>query len=209
VLQGWSTNFLPFYNSVKNKDNRTKQQMDDYKVYYNAYAVYLRGYIQANLVNNQLISIGVRGGMGLNPRGLSAREKKVKITTAPATSLKALGGGMVQFTVKIDKDAGKAGILRDSSGLAIYYRFVSPVGPPPPPSTVIGVNPDPDTEPNPDAGLPTATGFEVFVSTKARFAQQMGMDKIGQVLQVYTQWINTSNAEFNGPYSMPISVVIS
>jgi hypothetical protein len=121
--------------------------------------------------------------MGLNPRGLSPRQPKVKMTTAPAASLKALGGGIVQFTVKMDKDAGSSATNPDCTGLAVYYKFIvpgggikpTPVPPPTPPPAFMGEAGAELADNQGENGLPTPTGYELYVSTKASFSQQMDL----------------------------------
>ena len=148
-----------------------------------------------------------------------------EIKTAPIVALKALGGGKVRFSFKREDDGDRVSMHPDSTGIAIYFRF-APIGaaplpvpeptptptPTPPPAPTAGVSGSTDNRSearNADiAGLPTMTGYELEVSSRARYLRMVPMNRIGMVLHVFAQWINSSKPQNNGPYSMVATVVI-
>jgi|GEM_PF-1324311 len=224
----YSTNFAPFYAAVSVKDRRTKEDLDNYKYFVTDYVIFLRSLVQSSVVNNPLIPIGTRGALGLNPRGLSPRQPKEKITTTPIIKLIPLGGALMKFNFKVDEASKIAHMHPDSNGLALYYRISTlgkPVPPPPPATTSFGapvvINtstdetalaapaPDSDATDRAENGLPTAEGYELYVSTRAQFSRQLSLNDIGKMLHVYAQWINSSKPENNGNYSMVASILIS
>lgn len=223
----YSTTYATFYASISVKDKRTKEDLDNYKAFLVDYVMFLRSLVQSSVVNNPLIPIGTRGALGLNPRGLSPRQPKEKITTTPIVKLIPLTGGLMRFNFKVDAASKIAHMHPDSNGLAIYYRITTlgvPVPPPPPTTSSFGApvtsetNTDEtagaaasesDAADRADNGLPTADGYELHVSTRAQFSRQFPLDDIGKMLHVYAQWINSSKPENNGNYSMVASILIS
>lgn len=215
-LQNASAAFGPVFTSVNNKENRTRQQMAAYRLYRQQYDGMLRTFVQSYLANNATIPMAERVGMGLNPRGFTPRQPKGQILTAPEVRLRSLGGGKVRFTFKREEDSGRASMDPNSTGVAIYYRF-APVGvaplpvPNPEPTPPVESLTDPNTttpEEADIAGLPTMTGYELEVSTRARVLRQVPLDRIGMVMHVFAQWVNSSKPQYNGPYSMVTTVVV-
>lgn len=216
----WSTAYAVHYANVSVKAKRTKEGLDNYKAFLIGYVAYLRAFVQGYLVNNTLIPIGTRGSLGLNPRGLSPRQPKEKITTVPIITLIPLGGGLVRFNFKADAASKIARMHPDSNGVAVYYRF-SRIGQPVPvaplptaglgmPVTAEGDEPiNRETAERAENGLPTAEGYELYVSTRAQFTRQFSLDDIGKMLHVYARWINSSKPENNGNFSMVSSILIS
>lgn len=214
-LQSASLAFAPIYSAVSNKENRTRQQMVTYNEFRALYVGQLRTFVQSYLANNASIPLGARVGMGLNPRGFTPRQPKGAITTAPEVSLKALGGGKVRFSCKREEDGGRASMHPDCTGIAIYFRFAAvgaaplPTPTPTPPPVPLAEDSGKLTPKEADiAGLPTMTGYELEVSTRARYLRLVPMDRIGMVMHVFAQWINTSKPQNNGPYSMVATVIV-
>ena len=224
VLTTWSTDYALLYAKVSNKDRRTREDLDNYRAFLVGYIAFLRVFVQSSLVNNPLIPIGRRGSLGLNPRGLSPRQPKEEITTVPLISLSPLGGGMIRFNFKVDEASKIAHMHPDSNGIAIYYRFSTigkPAPVPPPQTNGLGApvgntlqdeeenNMDDEATDRAENGLPTADGYQLYVSTKAQFSRQFALEDIGKVLHIYAQWINSSKPQNNGNFSMVSSSLIS
>jgi hypothetical protein len=220
----WSTDYAVHYAKVSVKDRRTKEDLDNYKAFLVGYVAFLRGMVQSSVVNNQLIPIGTRGALGLNPRGLTPRQPKEKITTTPIVKLIPLGGGLMRFNFKVDEASKIAHMHPDSNGIAIYYRFSTigkPAPVPPPQTNGLGApvgntlqdeednNMDDEATDRAENGLPTADGYQLYVSTKAQFSRQFALEDIGKVLHIYAQWINSSKPQNNGNFSMVTSSLIS
>ena len=211
----WHTDYAPIYLAVKFKEKRTPEQVLAHREFRKLYNPFLRSFCQSFLTNNILIPVSVRKALGLNPRGVNAPSERESITTAPIVSLQTLGGGKMKFGFKVAASNKRTAKHPESNGVMVYYRVVSnssdPVPPPPvpvvPPVTAAG--PTPETPASTTPGLPTVDGFTPYFSPKASFQRQLGLSDIGKILHLYAQWVNTSDASKNGPFTMVSTVVIS
>lgn len=193
-----STNFVPIYNAIKNKETRTPQQMVAYRTYRKEYDSFLRTFCQSFLTNNAIIPIDQRKALGLNPRGLNPPSKRPKIDTPPIPSLTALGGGSMRFSFKVEESSKRFGRHPYSNGVEVYYKLETPT---------TTVNDSLVVEETTKEG--DYNGFDHVFSTRARFEQELGLDKIGMVLTVYARWVNTSDPSKNSTYSTSVSRVVS
>jgi hypothetical protein len=216
TLTTMSTDFVPINAAIVNEETRSRAQMIAYRAYRQQYDAYLRNFCQSFLTNNSVIPIELRKAMGLNPRGLNPRTKRVKIGTAPIVSVNTKGGGEVKFGFKVESSNKRTGRHPESNGVNVFYRIVTlnaPV-PPPPPILIVptgdafgGASPDENSAAK--AGLPSADGFDHAFSTKATFTRQLPLSEIGKVLHVYAQWVNTTDPGLNSTFSTLATVVIS
>jgi hypothetical protein len=71
-----------------------------------------------------------------------------------------------------------------------------------------GTAPEAEGKQNQVAGLPSHNGYELEVVTRASIERQVSLDRIGSVMHVFAQYINSSKPTFNGPYSMVATVVV-
>lgn len=220
-LQDAITAFGPVFSAVTNKEKRTRQQMVAYQTARTQLEAQLRSFVQSFLVNNASIPMAERVGMELNPRGFTPRQPKGSITVAPIVALVALGGGKVRLRFKRPDSNGRTSMLPDSTGIAYYFRFQSmgnapipvppsptPVPPPPMPLYDQATAPEGAAKQSEVPGLPAHKGYELEVVTRASIERQVSLDRIGSVMHVFAQYINSSKPANNGPYSMVVSVVI-
>lgn len=213
-LNQWSSDYAPIYKAIKNKEKRTPEQVMAHREFRKLYDPFLRGFCQSFLTNNKRIPISERKAMGLNPRGANAPSERKKITTAPIVSLQSLGGGMLKFGFKVAASNKRTGKHPESNGVMVYYRLLSSKDPIPAPPVVLPVGPEPPAPDDGDSsskpsGLPTTDGFMPVFSPRASFTRQLQLEDIGKILHVYAQWVNTSDAAKNGPFSMVATVVVS
>lgn len=190
-LDTWSTGYLPHYNAIKNENYRTRQQLIDHDVYKKDFVAFLRGFVQSFVVNNKLIPMGTRVGLGLKPRGLNPRTPRPAIDSTPIQSMKPLGGAAVRFTFKVEESSKRIARQPDSNGVRMYYRFIAP-GEPLPTSTAT----DDDS------------GFSEHFSTRAQFRITFGQERKGHTLQIQSKWVNTSDETKNGQLSELLATVI-
>lgn len=190
-LNTWSTDYAPLYDAIKNENYRTRQQLIDHDVYKRDYVQFIRGFVQSFVVNNKLIPMGTRVGLGLHPRGLNPRTPRPNIVTIPIQFMKPMGGAAVKFTFKIEESAKRVARHPDSNGVRMYYRFVAPGAP------------LPTTKADEDG-----SGFEEFFSTRAQFRKTFAQDKKGHTLQIQSQWVNTSDESKSGQLSDLLGTVI-
>lgn len=213
-LNTWSTGYEPYYLAIKYKKKRTPEQIDAHKVYRRQYEPFLREFCQSFLTNNMLIPVSERRAMGLNPRGYKKRSERPQITSAPITELKALGGGLMRFRFRVS-DSKRVGRHRYSDGVEIYFkiqeigggRIIDPPAPIEP--TAINTAGADSGSSKTVLGLPTKDGFDTDFSTKASFKRQLPMADIGKMLYVYARWINTSDPQKSGSFSMVATVIIA
>ncbi|MDB4655923.1 hypothetical protein OAE48_03650 [Flavobacteriales bacterium] len=207
ALDNWSIGYAGVYKNITNVETRTRQDVlahDEYKL---DYIAFLRPFCQGYLVNNPLIPISERVAMGLNPRGLNPPSQRPKITTAPVSGLKALGGGLVRFAFKVEDSNKRSARQEDSNGVEVFFKLVSQASKPEP-IVVLEDSLTAETEKAADSGLPTDDYKNMF-STRARFVKQLEIADIGKTMHVYARWVNTSDATKNGPFSMVSTMVVS
>lgn len=201
ALNNWSVGYQLVYKPITNARTRTREQLIAHDEYRKDYVAFLRPFVQGFLANNILIPISQRAAMGLNPRGLKPRSKRPQIETAPIPTLKAMGGGMVQFSFKVEDSNIKRGRHPESNGVEVYYRLEAQYKEPAPVNDVLVE----EAVPAPKASVDYKQRF----STRAQYLEELGKDAIGQRLTVYARWVNTSDPEKNGPFSATTSTVIS
>lgn len=207
ALDTWSNGYGNVYKNITNVETRTRQDITAHDEYRADFVAFLRPFCQGFLTNNLLIPVSDRVAMGLNPRGLNPRSERPYITTAPVPELKALGGGLVRFTFKVEASNKRYARQADSNGVEVYYKLLSQATKP---EAVVVLEDSLDAEAdNPaDSGLPT-DGYKNMFSTRARFNYQLAIEDIGKTLHVYARWVNTSDAKKSGPYSMVSTAVVS
>jgi len=213
-LQNAIMAFGPVFETVSNNRTRTREQMAAYQTERRALETQLRTFVQSYLVNNAGIPVSARIGMGLNVRGFYPRQRKTNITVAPIIALSALGGGKVRLRFKRPDGTGRPSLIADCTGIAYYFRF-QPLGtapvpvPPPPMPTDDQAGPrDQVSRQGTVAGLPTYRGYELEVVTRASIERQVPIDRIGSVMHVFAQYVNSSDPSKNGPYSMVSTVIV-
>lgn len=207
ALDTWSNGYANVYKEITNVETRTRQDITAHDEYREDYVAFLRPFCQGFLTNNLLIPISERAAMGLNPRGLNPRSERPYITTAPVPALKALGGGMVRFSFKVEASNKRSGRQADSNGVEVYYKLLAQT-PKPEPVVVLEDSLETASDNPAESGLPT-DGYQTMFSTRARFIHQLPIADIGKTLHVYARWVNTSDAKKSGPYSMVATTVVS
>jgi hypothetical protein len=205
TLQTWSVGYAPLFNAIKNTANRTHMQIVAHNVYRKQYEAFLRTFIQSFVVNNILIPVDQRVGMGLNPRGYNPRSKRPKIETVPVISLRPLGGGLMRFSFRVIDTDGRSKIHPDSDGVEIYFEILT---------SEADMSEAPVTEVNKKAvsilgTSQTESGFDTHFSTRAIFRKQLSIDDKGKTLYIYARWVNNTNPELSGNFSAVTSAVIS
>ena len=195
------TLYTPLYAAFSVKRTRTPEQSENYQNFMRtSYIPFLREFVQGFVVNNSLIPMGTRTGLGLNPRGVNPRKAKPAITVIPIIDVKPLGGGKVAFSFNPSGNK-RAGILNEADGVLLYTRVVTPDR-----ANGMALNNGPvevETDPL------ELVGYDSQFSTKARLTQQFTRDKVGSFLEVYARWANSSNPEKNGPFTTMVKVVIA
>jgi hypothetical protein len=211
ALSTWSAGFEPLFFTITNKTTRSRGQVIAFDNYRKDYVAFLRPFCQGYLVNNPLIPMSDRVAMGFSPRGLNPRTERAKITTAPVTGLKALGGGLVRFSFKVEASNKRSARQADSNGVEVYYKLLSQpqkVEPIVVLEDSLEAAADNGVNTGADAGLPT-DGYKNMFSTRARFVHQFSIGDIGKTLHVYARWVNTSDATKSGQVSMVSITVVS
>lgn len=197
--------YLPLWTAYKNEVTRTRQQSVDYRQFIKRdYVPFLRAFVQGYVVNNVEIPIGARVGLKLNPRGVNPRVSKPTIKVYPDMSVKPLGGGKVAFAFSPSGNK-RTGILPEADGITITFRIISR-------NAISQVVINDGAEPTTTEHITAAQvdgPTESFYSTKARFTLQFGREAIGNYLEVYARWTNSSEPSKSGGYTSAVTIVIS
>lgn len=195
--------YLPLWNDYKNEGTRTRQQSVDYHTFVRTqFKPFLRAFVQGYVVNNLDIPIGTRVGLGLNPRAASQRQAKPVITVMPDMTVKPLGGGKISLAFSPSGNK-RTGILPDADGITVSYRIISRNQ-----TAQVVINDGPGEQEHIAAGQIDGPVESIF-STKARFTMQFSREAIGNYLEVYARWTNSSEPAKNGSYTTAITIVIS
>lgn len=193
-LQSRSSAYAQLFESITNPEVRTPQQVLAHQVGRKAYTAFLRQLVQGYLVNNLDITVDVKRAMGLNPR--EGRGLRAAIQMLPKVALKTIGGGRVQFEVRMPETDGRVRMHPDSNGVELQLRFseVQPVMP---------------RNVDMSGGLPSAPVIATMtlLRTRARFIEELGHQ--GRMLHVKARYVNTVTPSKSGPWSMEVTVVIS
>lgn len=205
LLQSWSAGYAPLFNAISIKKNRTTQQIVAHDVYRKDYEAFLRQFIQGFVVNNVLIPMDVRVGMGLRPRGYNPRSKRPKITTFPSALVLAMGGGLIRFEFRVVGTGGRAHRHPYSDGVEIYFQITTSIQPPPvAPVTVEAEEAEEILGTN-----QTESDYDTHFSTRAMFTKQLSVGDKGKYLHLYARWVNNVNPTLSGPFSPVTTTVIS
>lgn len=118
------------------------------------------------------------------------------IQDVPIVSLKPMGGGRMQIKVRTNEDASHASMHPWADALEVRY--------------LIGINDPPEGSPTPPAeGIPNANNAPFyFVSKKALFYIELGVNYSTKHMFAFVRWANTSNPAHSGPWTIVHIAVI-
>jgi len=195
ALQAAQTAYLPFYNAIKIKQNRTTQQVDAHKVARKTYTTFLRTFVKENLVNNTSIPHDDKKGLGINP-GKDGKGNRLAITTAPGIRLKALGGLEIQVECRVESDSSRPSMHEDADVIELRAAVSST-----PPGGNTGTPPFPmPGDAPPPANYLQAT--DVSTSKKARFKKILDDPTVtGKYIYVFGRYKNLTDEKKSGPWS--------
>jgi hypothetical protein len=104
-----------------------------------------------------------------------------------------LGGSRMKFRCSTTTDSGKASKPPRADAVEIAYLLVLPHQ----------KSPDGKEIPTYVMAWPDESNTK-FISTKAAFIMEFGLDYMGYQLQFFTRWINTRHPKLNGPWTGPL-----
>jgi hypothetical protein len=195
ALQAAQAAYLPLYNVIKVKQNRTMKQVDAHQVGRKKYEKILRVFVKENLVGNTAIPHDSKVAMGINP-GRNGAGHRSAIDIAPNVVLKALGGLQILVECRVETDTGRPRLHPEAD--VIEFR-----------SSVSSIAPEGITtsQPNPPRGdnAPPANYKEakdIQFSSKARFKIELpNPDWAGKYLYAFARYKNITDEAKNGKWS--------
>jgi hypothetical protein len=195
LLQGAQNAYVPLYNAIKVKQNRTTGQVDAHKVGLKVYKSYLRTFVKENVVGNTAIPHEDKKALGINP-GRDGKGSRPAIKTAPNVVLKAKGGLVIEVECRVESDSSRPSMHEDAD--VIEFR-IAVSSTPPGGNGVVPPAPGPGDTP-PPANYLQAT--DVFTSKKARFSKTFDDPTLsGKYLYAFARYKNLSDEKKSGPWS--------
>lgn len=176
--------YAPLYLKISNKGTRTKADIEAYNEVRADYEKKLRQFVAQWLSSNNLVSDGDRVSLNITVKD-GGRTPRPAITTSPSIKLKALEGGRIKFTCRVESDSSRASIHPEADAIEVRY--------------LIGT-----ATPAIPADCPNMT-----IKSKATFTLNLNLTDAGKKLYCFTRWINTSDENKSGPWNTVSSVVIS
>jgi hypothetical protein len=121
----------------------------------------------------------------LLPAVKRTRKPRLPIETAPNTSMSPMEGGTILVSNRVDKSEKRDKMHPDADALEMVFKI---------------------------GGTPPTTPLECsgnFMSSKAKFIFQGGMENDGKKLFAYTRWVNLTDPSKTGPWSTLVMATIS
>jgi hypothetical protein len=176
--------FIPLYDKISNKGSRTPSDIEAYNTERVKYEKMLRQFVGQWLSNNSQVTDAERVTLAITVKE-GSRTPRPAITTSPSIKLKALEGGRIKLTCRVESDSSRASMHPDADAVEVRY--------------IVGT-----ATPATPADCPNMT-----IKSKATFTLNMNLADAGKKLYCFTRWINTSDETKSGPWNTVSSVVIS
>jgi hypothetical protein len=120
---------------------------------------------------------------------------KGKIEDVPIVSIKGIGGGQMKCRVRTTEDASRASMHELADLIEVRY--------------MIGIPNNPGPIPNPSDVPTVELATSSFISKKAIFIMELPPASAGKHLFAFVRWVNASNAQNSGPWTVVILAVIA
>ncbi len=176
--------YVPLYNKIKNKNNRTGTDVNKHRDERVIYEKILRDFTQANLANNKKVSNGDRTLMNITVKD-TTQTSRPKITVTPIVKPTSKAGAIIEIVTRVDNDSTRPSIHVDSDGVEVVYIV----------ATSAPVDPDACTK--------------TFFSSKAKFRLAMKIADAGKKIYGFCRWKNSSDESKSGPWSLMFSATIT
>jgi hypothetical protein len=193
LLTNKSTAFGTLYQSIVNRQTRTLQQVADFNQNRIEFTTFLRQLVQGSLVNNALISYADKIAMGLNPRTGSRSERPI-INSMPIISVRAIGGGVMEFTCA-DSTDGRSARPDIADGVLLQMNINMGAAKPPPNQ---GLEPQPP--------IPVdVTELVAISSSRTRVRHAFTEAQRGKTFTIAGRWYNNTDRSKDGPIGSTVS----
>jgi hypothetical protein len=172
------------YTANSNKTTRTKTDVITHRIQRNSYTKVLRAFVKEQIAGNSAISDADRGGMRLKPM-TTKKGKRSAIIGAPMVLAQTMNGGWIRMTVREDTDSTRPSMHPLADAIEVVYC----IGNTPPESVKVCTN--------------------TFISTKAKFIIQPGIEYAGKRIYGYVRWKNIRNNSKSGQWTSLFSRMIA
>jgi hypothetical protein len=187
ALTDRQTEFEPLYTTAQNKTTRNRADVLAFRQSRKIYEKEIRALAKSYLMFNHLVTDEDRMDMGLTIRDTEPSPHPA-ITDVPIIGLKGLGGGDIEVRCRVETDQTRPSMHPDAN--VVDYRYIMVESGDVPPA-------DPEDCPKADS------------QPKAKFVLRAGAKNSGKRFYGFFRWLNNRRPRQEGPWSNPISVVIS
>jgi hypothetical protein len=150
----------------------------------NAYTKILRAFVKEQIAGNSSITDPERGGMSLKPMK-TKKGKRSAIVGTPMVLAQTMNGGWIKMTVRETTDSNRPSMHPLADAIEVVYC----IGGTPPASPKDCIN--------------------TFISTKAKFIIELGIEYAGKKIYGFVRWKNIRNNNKSGQWSTLFSRMIA
>jgi hypothetical protein len=119
------------------------------------------------------------------------------------------GGGDLKFNCRATLDSTRASMPKGANGVEFAFRIDSPQFVPPIPAVIDGAGNDLASKIKRDQMISPKDATDHQTYPKAGFVVKLGPENAGNNLQFFARFINTHYPGLEGPWTGPVSVMIS
>jgi hypothetical protein len=170
------------YKAISNKETCTTSQRSAHNNFRTDYEKQLRKFVNRFLRDNAKVSHSQLVGMDIKVRG-KKRGSRSAITDVVSFHVAAMDGCRAKFYCRIPNHLGAASLHPEADGVEIRYT--------------IG-----------DKPVDCRDCPHVLVAKKAQVLIQLDLSVPGKIIYAFARWVNLSNPNLSGPYSVMAHVML-
>ena len=164
------------YHVLRLRGNGTSGQVLEHEQFRIVFESYLRKFVNAYIRNNQSIIVEDMSYMGIKTRG-KRRNKRTGIHGAPQVTIESIPGAYIRFVCRVESSTGRGSIHPESDGIEIRYSI--------------------GTE------LPDFNKLQyTIVRKRAHVKLDVKPAWRGKYIYAYVRWVNLTDDERSGPWSV-------
>jgi len=175
--------YVPLYNAIKVKSNRTTAQVGAHRAGRFTYEKYLRSFNKQYTLFNNAITIEKKLELEITVPDTEPSSRKA-IETSPFVKLFASAGARIKAECRVDNDSSRASMHPDADEVEVAYE--------------IGTDP---------AGWEKCT--KKITSSKARFFIPFASEDIGKKVYFFFRWKNKTDESKSGPFTAKMQITVT